>query len=234
MMSGLTVTKYQRNQSRALEHDATEISASGQGDQLLGDQLFVQENLAPIRNKSTAHHKNRNTNHSDRTELMDTKKAPISRKPCTNDGMFMKRILNSMRKSPQPINAVLLLFSMDSYRFELLALQAIQDTATVADIFDHLSSCQEECLQHQKYQGILSASSDSLLTMNKAVAKYCRGNSRNSVLVAVPQGASIVASTRNAVRLLSDPVIVGNLEFHGFDASGWTARRKKRILFSRF
>jgi len=134
-----------------------------------------------------------------------------------------KRIMNKVRKSQkvskeEPRDAVLLLFSMDACRFELLALQAISDTATVSDIFEHVSSCKEECLREQPYQGILSVHADTLITKDMNVAQCCdkkssssSNNKRNSILVAVPEGASVIECTRSAIQLLSDPVIIYNV-----------------------
>ena len=102
-------------------------------------------------------------------------------------------------------NAVLLLFSLDGCRFELLALQEIDEKATVSDIFQHVSNCQDEFLQRQTYKGVLVAATERLVTMDKVVANHC--GKRNSILVAVPEESTVIECTRNAIQLLSDPLI---------------------------
>jgi len=147
-----------------------------------------------------------------------------------------KHMLHKFRRSKsrkieneEPRNAVLLLFSMDgTNRFELLSLQSIRETATVANIFEHVTNCKEEALKEQEYQGILTDSCDSLIPMKETVSHCC---GQNSVLVAVPVGSNVISCTRSAVTLLSDSIINLNLQMHGFDSSGWTTRRKKKLQF---
>ncbi|KAL7570160.1 hypothetical protein ACA910_019998 [Epithemia clementina (nom. ined.)] len=154
-----------------------------------------------------------------------------SKSGCQNIGQShpnfsWKRAVASRKRSR---SAVLLLFGSDVCRFELLALQSISEKARVTDIFEHIANCKDRSLREQSYRGILVAATEKLLSPESFVASHC--GKRNSILVAVPEQGSLIECTRNAIRLLSDPLIDYNLALHDFDAKGWITKGKKRVQF---
>ena len=118
-----------------------------------------------------------------------------------------KNVVFKKRRSSR--DAVLLLFTPDTYRFELLALQSIHEKARVADLLDHILNCQDDKLRKQTYKGILIAKTEKLLTPEKLVASHC--GKRNSIFVAVPEPTNSIVCTRMAIRLLYEPIVEKNV-----------------------